>query len=49
MKIRDRITDEQKKQLSNISNKTYSRREIEDLMDMRKPTYKRHRGAVRRK
>ena len=48
MKMKDHLTKEQQKQLG-VKKENLSHRDVEDLMDKHKPTYKRHRGAVRRK
>jgi hypothetical protein len=49
----DRVEKRRKKVLDTIKGKNekypISREEWEDLMGMNKPTYKRHKGAIRRK
>lgn len=49
MKVRDHLTDEQKKQLGVKKEEKLSDRDIKELMGTNRTTYKRHRGAVRRK
>jgi hypothetical protein len=49
MKIADHLSKEQKQKLNKMRNKKFSRRELEDLMGMKRDTYKRHNGAWRRK
>lgn len=39
----------QRKKINRKRNDDYSRREIEELMGVRKPTYKRVRGAYRQR
>lgn len=50
MKIEHHLSDKQKKQLNEIKKQEkLSRRDLEDLMGTKRDTFKRVRGAVRRK
>ncbi len=55
MKLHERLSDKEIKKLKSVAKKPkkkeqkLSRRELLDLMGMNRPTYKRVRGAIRRK
>jgi predicted XRE-type DNA-binding protein len=52
MKVADQLTTKQKQQLERMKSpkrEQFSRKEIEELMGINQPTYKRVHGAVRRK
>jgi hypothetical protein len=52
MRIADQIPDKQKQQLSKMKSpkkEKFSKKDIEELMGVRQPTYKRYKGAMRQK
>ena len=49
MKVADHLNKDTKKQLDLIRKPKLSRRDVEELMGVRRDTYKRSRGAIRRK
>lgn len=52
MKLHERLSDKEIKKLKSVvkkKDKKLSRRELLDLMGVRRDTYKRVRGAIRRK
>lgn len=55
MQLHERLDEQTKRKLNELKNqnkhksKRYSRREVEELMGVNRPTYKRVRGAIRRK
>jgi hypothetical protein len=52
MKVADQLTTKQKQQLERIKSpkkEHFSRKDIEDLMGINQPTYKRVHGAIRNK
>lgn len=51
MKFHEKISEQQKKKLETIrrKNEQLTARDIEELMGTRRETYKRNRGAIRRK
>ena len=49
MKVADHLNKNTKKQLNQMNKPKLSRRDVEELMGVRRDTYKRNRGAIRRK
>ncbi|WP_215012958.1 hypothetical protein [Bacillus sp. ISL-75] len=52
MKLEERLSKKQKEQLERMKspkNEKFSKEDIEELMGIRQPTYKRHKGALRQK
>ncbi|MBT2727853.1 hypothetical protein J7E63_12980 [Bacillus sp. ISL-75] len=52
VKLEERLSKKQKEQLERMKspkNEKFSKEDIEELMGIRQPTYKRHKGALRQK